>query len=139
MTRTPGSPLTTTAQQLVDEANSRITTLTRDEVLPLLDDPGTLLVDIRDVRELEREGTIPGARHAPRGMLEFWIDPASPYHKPELDDGRRLVLFCGSGWRSALSTDVLLRMGRDDVAHLDGGFSGWKTAGLPVAERAPKA
>ena len=139
MTRTPGSPLTTTAQQLVDEANSRITTLTRDEVLPLLDDPGTLLVDIRDVRELEREGTIPGAKHAPRGMLEFWIDPASPYHKPELDDGRRLVLFGAAGSRTDLRTQLEARLRREVVAHLDGGFSGWKKAGLPVAERAPKA
>ena len=93
MTRTPGSPLTTTAQQLVDEANSRITTLTRDEVLPLLDDPGTLLVDIRDVRELEREGTIPGARHAPRGMLEFWIDPESPYFREVFNEDREFVLY----------------------------------------------
>ncbi|MEL4504654.1 rhodanese-like domain-containing protein [Luteococcus sp. H138] len=135
MTREPGSPLPLNAASLVAQANEKITTLSRDEVLPLLDDPGVLLVDIRDVRELERDGLIPGAKHAPRGMLEFWIDPESPYYKPELDDGRRLVLYCGSGWRSALSAEVLTRMGREDVAHLDGGFSGWKKAGLPVETR----
>lgn len=135
MTRKPGDPLAMSAQDLVREANGRITTLHRDEVVPLLDDPDVLLVDIRDVREVEREGTIPGARLAPRGMLEFWVDPASPYYKEDLDDGRRLVLFCGSGWRSALAADVLTRMGRDDVAHLDGGFSGWRDAGLPTESR----
>ncbi|GAA1391263.1 rhodanese-like domain-containing protein [Luteococcus peritonei] len=135
MARTPGSPLTTSAADLVAQAEEGITTLQREEVEPLLDSPDVLLVDIRDVREVEREGMIPGARLAPRGMLEFWVDPASPYYKPELDDGRRLVLYCGSGWRSALAAEVLTRMGRDDVAHLAGGFSGWKQAGLPVERR----
>lgn len=133
MTREPGSPLARPARQLVAEAEQKITTLTREQVRELLDDEGTCLVDIRDVRELERDGTILGATHAPRGMLEFWVDPESPYYKPKLDDGRRLVLFCGSGWRSALSGAALADMGRDDIAHLEGGFSGWREAGLPVA------
>ena len=135
MPRTPGSPLAVSAADLVAQAEQAVDTLTRDQVQPLLDNPGVLLVDIRDVREVEREGMIPGAKLAPRGMLEFWVDPASPYYKPELDDGRRLVLYCGSGWRSALAGEVLTRMGRDDVAHLDGGFSGWKQVGLPVERR----
>ena len=143
MTRTPGSPLTTTAQQLVDEANSRITTLTRDEVLPLLDDPGTLLVDIRDVRELEREGTIPGAKHAPRGMLEFWVDPDSPYFKPVFGEPKRFILYCQSAWRSALATAALQDMGMDNVAHVEGGFTEWKKQGAPIesyeAHRARRA
>lgn len=90
------------------------------------------MVDIRDPRELEREGTLPGAFRAPRGMLEFWVDPQSPYFKPALDDGRELILVCGSAWRSALAAAALLDMGRTDVSHLEGGFTAWKAAGLPV-------
>ncbi len=138
MARKPGEPLALSAADLVAQAEERITTLQRDEVQPMLDDPGVLLLDIRDPRELERDGLIPGAKSVPRGMLEFWVDPASPYYRPELDDGRRLVLYCGSGWRSALAADVLTRMGRDDVAHLAGGFTGWRKAGLPVEERKPR-
>lgn len=134
MTRAPGAPLSLSSAALVASAQETITTLDQQDVLAMLEDPTVQIVDIREIRELERDGMIPGARHAPRGMLEFWIDPESPYYKPELDDGRRLVLYCGSGWRSALSAEVLQRMGRDDVAHLGGGFSGWRKAGLPVAE-----
>lgn len=123
---------------LVAEAGERITTIPAHEGLALLDDDDVLLVDIRDPRELEREGTIPGAFHAPRGMLEFWVDPASPYYKPALDDGRRLVLYCGSAWRSALAAAALVGMGRDDVAHLEGGFSAWKKAGYPTIDWAPR-
>ena len=96
-------------------------------------DPGeALLVDIRDVRELEREGRVPGAFHAPRGMLEFWVDPASPYHKPPLATDRTLVLFCASAWRSALSAKALKDMGVEKVAEIEGGFSAWKAGGHPV-------
>jgi len=137
--REPGAPLAVSSQQLVADATARITTLSAAEVEELLDDPGTLIVDIRDVRELERGGTLPGAYHAPRGMLEFWVDPESPYYKPALDDGRRLVLYCGSGWRSALAAEVLVRMGRTDVAHLEGGFTGWQESGRPVAAFERKA
>lgn len=138
-TRTPGQPLPKNARTLVEEASARVTTLTAQEVLALLDDPGHLIVDIRDPREWEREGTLPGAYRAPRGMLEFWVDPESPYYKPALDDGRTLVLYCGSAWRSALAAAALTDMGRDDVVHLEGGFSAWREQGLPVEPVATKA
>ena len=91
-----------------------------------------VLVDIRDVRELEREGQIPGAIHAPRGMLEFWVDPESPYFKPVFGGGKKFVLYCQSGWRSTLATATLQNMGFDDVVHIEGGFDAWKQARLPV-------
>lgn len=112
-----------------------------DEVAPplpiedahaLLDDESTLFVDIREPQEWAREGILPGAYRAPRGMLEFWVDPASPYYRPALDDGRRLVLYCGSAWRSALAAAALRQMGRDDVTHVAGGFAAWRAAGYPI-------
>jgi len=135
MTRTPGDPLPRNTRTLVDEASGRVPSLSVSEVADKLDDPAYLIVDIRDPRELEREGQLPGAFRAPRGMLEFWVDPESPYYKPALDDGRTLVLYCGSAWRSALAAAALHDMGRDDVAHMAGGFSAWKAADLPI-ERA---
>ena len=131
-TRTPGQPLARSARSMVEEASARIEALSPERVHDLLDDPGHLVVDIRDPREWERLGTLPGAFRAPRGMLEFWVDPESPYYKPALDDGRTLVLYCGSAWRSALAAAALHDMGRDDVLHLAGGFSAWTKAGLPV-------
>lgn len=125
--------MTRSSKTLVEEAAARVTALPPARVAELLDDPGHLVVDIRDPRELEREGMLPGAFRAPRGMLEFWVDPESPYYKPALDDGRTLVLYCGSAWRSALAAVALQDMGREDVAHLEGGFTAWKAAGLPVA------
>lgn len=122
-------------RQLIDEATAKITTLSLAEAKARLDDSDALFVDIRDVRELDREGQIPGAFHAARGMLEFWVDPDSPYFKPELGEGRELVLYCQSGWRSALATATLVDMGRERVAHIGGGLSAWKEAGLPVGER----
>src|SRR5690554_7809270 len=119
-------------KQLLSEARARIRTLTLDEAQAMLDDPDTVFVDIRDVRELEREGTVPGAFHAPRGMLEFWVDPDSPYHKDVFSSGKRLVFFCASGWRSALAAKTVKDMGLDNVAHIKGGFTAWKAAGLPV-------
>lgn len=132
--RSPGDPLARNYRMIVAEAEARVETLSPTAVAGLLEDPGHLVVDIREPRELEREGTIPGAFRAPRGMLEFWIDPESPYYRPALDDGRKLVLFCGGGWRSALAAASLVDMGRADVAHLGGGFAAWKSAGLPVEE-----
>lgn len=120
------------AKALVDEAGARVPSLSVTEVADKLDDAAYRIVDIRDPRELEREGQLPGAFRAPRGMLEFWVDPESPYYKPELDDGRTLVLYCGSAWRSALAGAALRDMGRDDVMHMAGGFSAWKAAGLPI-------
>ena len=126
-------------KDLIADAMSKIDTLNQAEAMALLDDPDTLFVDIRDVRELEREGMIPNAFHAPRGMLEFWVDPDSPYYKPELGSGKRLVLYCGSAWRSALAAEILVRMGVPRVCHIEGGFSAWKKAELPVAPKPSKS
>ncbi|HWS06030.1 MAG TPA: rhodanese-like domain-containing protein, partial [Burkholderiaceae bacterium] len=95
-------PITKGFRQLVDEANTQITTYSVAQVRARMDNPTVQIVDIRDVRELEREGTVPGCINAPRGMLEFWVDPASPYYKPVFgDEGKEYILFCGAGWRSA--------------------------------------
>ena len=126
-----------TVKQMVDEATARIRTIPIDEAKTLLDDPDTLFVDIRDVRELNREGRIPGALHAPRGMLEFWIDPESPYHKEVFASGKKLIFFCAGGLRSALATKTAQDMGLDNVAHIEGGFGAWRKAGKPV--QAPDA
>ena len=125
-----------TVQSMLDEALAMITTHSVDEARALLGQPGVLFVDLRDPRELEREGVIPGAFHAPRGMLEFWVDPASPYHKPALyQPDTRYVLFCAAGWRSALAARTMVEMGIAQVAHVHGGFSAWKEAGAPVADK----
>lgn len=134
MTRQPGEPLRRSAAQLVEEADQKVTAIAVEEATTLLDHPDWLIVDIRDPREIAKLGTIPGAFRAPRGMLEFWVDPLSPYYKPALDDGRRLLLYCGSGWRSALAAAALQDMGRDDVAHLAGGFTAWQEAGYAVEQ-----
>jgi rhodanese-related sulfurtransferase len=98
-----------------------------------LTEPNVQIVDIRDPRELEREGTVPGALLAPRGMLEFWVDPASPYFKPVFaDESKEFILFCGAGWRSALATKTLQDMGMTNVAHIDGGYAAWKKAHAPM-------
>ncbi|MFM8607844.1 MAG: rhodanese-like domain-containing protein [Hyphomicrobiales bacterium] len=117
---------------LVDDATKEITTLSVTEAQGLLADPEVVMVDLRDPRELEREGKMPGAFHCPRGMLEFWIDPESPYHKPIFADDKRFVFFCGGGWRSALAAKAAQDMGLKPVAHIDGGFSAWKKSGAPV-------
>lgn len=122
----------TPVKTLVDIAKTEIRTLDPDEAARMQAAGEALFVDIRDIRELKRDGRIPGAFHAPRGMLEFWVDPESPYHKPDLATGRTLVLFCASAWRSALAAKTLQDMGMDNVAELDGGFSGWKRSGRPV-------
>ena len=125
-------------QALIQGAMNEIETLSLQKAEEILSDPNTLFVDIRDIRELEREGMIPNALHAPRGMLEFSVDPESPYYKPIFGEGKRLVLYCASAWRSALATQTLQIMGVPNVCHLEGGFSAWKTAQLPVAEKANK-
>ncbi|WP_306046886.1 rhodanese-like domain-containing protein [Nioella sp. MMSF_3534] len=122
----------TPVKTLVAEAKAVIETISPADALARAEAGEALLVDIRDVRELDREGRIPGAFHAPRGMLEFWIDPDSPYHKPPLATDKTLVLFCASAWRSALSAKALQEMGVETVAEIDGGFTAWKKAGLPV-------
>lgn len=120
------------ALELVADAEREITTLSLQEVLTTIDDPDTVIVDIRDVRELWREGKIPGALHSPRGMNEFWIDPTSPYHKPVYASGKRFVLYCAGAWRSALEAKMFQDMGLTNVAHMSGGFTAWKETGLPV-------
>ena len=128
-----------TVKSMVDEATAAITTYSVDEARDLHGREDVMFIDIRDVRELEREGVIPGAFHAPRGMLEFWACPESPYHKKEFDQDRHLVIFCAAGWRSALATKTLQDMGLKPVAHIDGGFSAWKAAGAPTTEKPAKA
>lgn len=122
-------------QQLIDEARAKVRTLTLAQAQARHGDPGVVFVDIRDVRELEREGMIPGAFHAPRGMLEFWVDPQSPYFKEIFGSGKEFILYCQSAWRSALATATLQEMGLAPVAHIEGGFKAWKEAGLPVGEK----
>lgn len=117
---------------LIEEANAEIEAIPALEASTLLGDEGTVIVDIRDPRELARDGKIPGAYHAPRGMLEFWIDPESPYHKPVFASGKSFVFYCASGLRSALATKTAQDMGLAPVSHIEGGFSAWKQAGLPV-------
>lgn len=118
---------------LVAEAMAQVKTYSVDEVKARMADPQMQIVDIRDVRELEREGTVPGCFNAPRGMLEFWVDPASPYYKPVFgDESKEFVLFCGAGWRSALAARALQDMGMTNVAHIDGGFTAWAKQGAPV-------
>ncbi|NBU14727.1 MAG: rhodanese-like domain-containing protein [Alphaproteobacteria bacterium] len=117
---------------LVEDATKEIETLTVPQAQALLGDPEVVIVDLRDPRELEREGKMPGAFHCPRGMLEFWIDPESPYHKPVFAEDKRFVFFCGGGWRSALAAKAAQDMGLKPVAHIDGGFAAWKKAGAPV-------
>jgi rhodanese-related sulfurtransferase len=122
-------------KSMVDDAMSVITTYSVEEAMELHGRDDVQFVDLRDVRELEREGIIPGAFHAPRGMLEFWVDPESPYHKPLFAQGKQFVLFCAMGWRSALATKTLQDMGLDKVSHIEGGFTAWKDQGAPVAEK----
>jgi rhodanese-related sulfurtransferase len=127
-----------TVKSMVDDAMSVITTYSVEEAQELHGRDDVQFVDIRDVRELEYEGIIPGAFHAPRGMIEFWVDPESPYHKPLFTQDKRFVLFCAMGWRSALATKTLQDMGIARVAHIDGGFTAWKAQGAPVADKVVK-
>ena len=126
-------PITKGFRVLVDEAMAQVTTYSVEEVRARLGDASLQIIDIRDIRELQAEGTVPGSYHAPRGMLEFWVDPASPYFRPVLaQEDKEYVLFCGAGWRSALATKTLQDMGMSNVAHIDGGFSEWKKQGAPI-------
>ncbi|WP_370212620.1 rhodanese-like domain-containing protein [Roseovarius sp.] len=124
--------LTKTAAQMVAEARARITEVETPDLIKMLDDPDVIVVDIRDVRERQRGGYIPGSVHAPRGMVEFWVDPDSPYFKDVFgQEGKRYVFHCASGWRSALTVATLQDMGFD-AAHLREGFSTWEAQGGPV-------
>jgi rhodanese-related sulfurtransferase len=129
--------ITTGYKALVDAANGEVETLPTAEAIKLAGSDSVVLVDIRDIRELQRDGKVPGAMHCPRGMLEFWIDPQSPYHKPAFAQDKRFVFFCAGGLRSALAAQTAQRMGLKPVAHIEGGFGAWKKAGGPV--EAPEA
>ncbi len=121
---------------LVAEANAEIETISAEDAIARRDDADVVLVDIRDIRELWRDGAVPGALHAPRGMLEFWVDPESPYHKDVFASPKRFVFFSGGGLRSALATKAVQDMGLETVCHIEGGFGAWKKAGGPVEEKA---
>ena len=125
-------PITTSSKQLVDQAMAEVKTYSVAQAREKVGDSSVQMVDIRDIRELAN-GTITGALHAPRGMLEFWVDPASAYHKPVFaDESREYVLFCGLGWRSALAAKALQDMGMRNVAHIEGGWTEWVKAGAPT-------
>lgn len=126
--------LTKGYKQLIEEARAKIRGLSVAEAQARLGAADTVFVDIRDVRELEREGMLPGAFHATRGMLEFWVDPESPYFKPIFGEDKEFVLYCQSGWRSALATATLQDMGLK-VCHVEGGYNAWREAGGPTVAR----
>ncbi len=125
-------------QELVRRAEAEIETISAAEAMAAAGDEKTVFIDLRDIRELQREGKIPGAKHIPRGMLEFWIDPQSPYHKPLFTESKRFIFYCNLGWRSALAAQVAQQMGLENLCHIDGGFEAWKKAGGAVEEKAPK-
>jgi rhodanese-related sulfurtransferase len=131
--------ITKGVKQLGAEANSEVETVSIADAKALLANDGVQFVDIRDVRELDRDGMIPGAYHAPRGMLEFWVDPDSPYAKDVFASGKKFLLYCAGAQRSALAAKSIQDMGLKPVAHLEGGFKGWKEAGGSVVPRERKA
>lgn len=121
-------------QQMIDEARKHIDNHTPEEAKRRVDEEGALLLDVRDIRELERDGVIPGAMHTPRGMLEFWIDPESPYFRKVFNEDREFILYCAGGGRTSLSAKTLKDLGLERVSHIVTGFGGWKEAGLPVVD-----
>jgi len=127
------------SQQLVEEAQKSIETLNSDEIKRLLDNNEITLIDVRDIRELWKEGTIENSKHIPRGMLEFWLDPKSTYYQNnKIQNIKKMVLFCALGWRSALATKSLVEMGFKNVAHVDGGFEALKKIGLKIISKEKK-
>jgi rhodanese-related sulfurtransferase len=132
--------ITMSIRTLVEAAEREIETISIEKALSLQDRNDVTLVDLRDIRELNREGRVPGAFHCPRGMLEFWIDPESPYHKSIFAEEKQFIFFCAGGLRSALAAQTASRMGLKPVAHIKGGFAAWKKAGgrvdLPQHEKA---
>ena len=127
------------SQTLVEEAKKSIETLNSSEVKKLADNNEITLIDVRDIREIWKEGTIENSKHIPRGMLEFWLDPQSTYYKAnKVQDIKKMVLFCAVGWRSALATKSLVDMGFKNVAHVEGGFDALKNSGLKVVTKEKK-
>ena len=131
--------ITLTANDMVESARRQIIEVTAADAIKLASDANVTLVDIRDPRELEREGKVPGAFHCPRGMLEFWIDPTGPYFKPRFGEDKRFVFFCAGGMRSVLAAKVAQDMGLQPVAHIIGGFKAWREAGGPVEMHVAKS
>ena len=129
--------LKTTAARMVAEARARIEEIDTADLIARADDPDLVIVDIRDIRE-RKQGFIPGSVHAPRGMLEFWVDPSSPYHKDVFASGKKLVFYCQSGWRSALATKAVQDMGLERVCHIGDGYRGWKDSGAATEDVEPK-
>jgi rhodanese-related sulfurtransferase len=119
-------------QELIKEANAQIKTLKGEDAIKLLKNENYLFIDLRDYREILKEGKIPGSISCPRGMLEFWIDPTSPYYKKKIDLSKTFILYCASAWRSALAAKTLKEMGLDEVFHIEGGFSNWKKLNGPI-------
>ena len=126
--------ITKSVKEMVEAANAEITKISVKEVRKLINSAEHVIVDLRDIRELQRAGKIPGAFSCPRGMLEFWIDPESPYHKEVFDQDKTYVFYCASAWRSALSAKLAQDMGLAPVAHIEGGFSAWANAGATIEE-----
>ena len=121
-------------KQLVAEAEAEIETISTGDALELHGSEDVVFIDLRDVRELWHDGKIAGAKHVPRGMLEFWIDPESPYHKPLFAEDKKFIFYCNLGWRSALAAQVSQEMGVANVSHIDGGYDGWLKADGPTEE-----
>jgi rhodanese-related sulfurtransferase len=131
-------PIIRGVNELCTEAMAEIETWTPEQAIAALDSEDVVFVDLRDIRELWRDGSIPGAFQANRGMLEFWVDPGSQYYKPIFGSGKRFVLFCAGGLRSALATQSVQRMGLAPVCHIEGGFSAWREAGGPIEKIEPR-
>ena len=127
--------ITKSVKTLLDEANAIVDTLSISDAKTLIDNDDYLFIDLRDIREIQRGGMLPGAFSCPRGMLEFWIDPASPYHKPVFNQDKTYVFYCASAWRSALAARAAMEMGLGPVMHLAGGFTDWVKQGGPVEQR----
>ena len=130
--------ITVHADDMVKAAEREVETLDVAEAIKLHGRDDVVFVDLRDIRELGRDGRMPGAFHCPRGMLEFWIDPDSPYYKDIFGSSKSFIFYCNGAWRSALAADVAQQMGLEPVFEMDGGFAAWKKAGFPVAERPSK-
>jgi rhodanese-related sulfurtransferase len=124
----------TPVKTLVDDAKRTVTSISIDDAIVRHDDANDVFIDIRDIRELQREGTIPGSFHAPRGMLEFWADPQSPYHKSVFATDKTIILFCASSWRSALAAKTLQDMGMTNIIEINGGFTAWRKAGGAITD-----
>ena len=131
--------ITVGIKALIDEANAEIETLSVADAIALHGRDDVTFVDLRDPREMERDGHVPGTFHCTRGMLEFWIDPASPYAKPQFQEDKKFVFFCAGGLRSALAAHTAKKMGLKPVAHIEGGYGAWKKAGGPTEAWVPKA